>query len=57
MANAGPATNGSQFFITYGAQHHLDGKHSVFGQLVDGTDVLEAVKQGDTIIRIVIEER
>jgi len=57
MANAGPATNGSQFFITYGAQHHLDGKHSVFGQLVDGTDVLEAVKQGDTIVRIVIEER
>ena len=57
MANAGPNTNGSQFFITYAPQNHLDGKHSVFGQLTDGTDVLEAVKQGDTIIRIVIEER
>ncbi len=57
MANAGPATNGSQFFITYGPQHHLDGKHSVFGQLTDGMDVLEAVKQGDTIIRIVTEEK
>jgi len=57
MANAGPNTNGSQFFITYAPQNHLDGKHSVFGQLTDGTDVLEAVKQGDTIISIVIEER
>jgi len=57
MANAGPNTNGSQFFITYAPQNHLDGKHSVFGQLVDGTDVLEAVKQGDTITRIVIEEK
>ena len=57
MANAGPNTNGSQFFITYGPQHHLDGKHSVFGQLVDGMDVLEAFKNGDTITRIVIEEK
>jgi len=57
MANAGPDTNGSQFFITYAPQHHLDGKHSVFGKLGDGMDVLETVEQGDTIIRIVIEER
>ena len=57
MANAGPDTNGSQFFITFTPQHGLDGKHSVFGQLVDGTDVLEAIKQGDTITRIVIEEK
>jgi len=57
MANAGPNTNGSQFFITYAPQHHLDGKHSVFGQLIDGTDVLEAIEQGDIIVRITIEER
>jgi peptidyl-prolyl cis-trans isomerase B (cyclophilin B) len=57
MANSGPNTNGSQFFITYAPQHHLDGKHSVFGELVEGMDVLEAVEQGDTIVRIVIEER
>ena len=57
MANAGPNTNGSQFFITYTPQQHLNGMHSVFGQLVDGTDVLEAIEQGDTIVRITIEER
>jgi len=57
MANAGPNTNGSQFFITFTPQHHLDGKHSVFGQLVDGMDVLEAIEQGDTIVLITIEER
>ncbi len=57
MANAGPNTNGSQFFITYVPQPHLDGMHSVFGQLVDGMDVLEAIENGDTIVRITIEER
>ena len=57
MANAGPNTNGSQFFITYTPQHHLNGHHSVFGQLVDGMDVLEAIEKGDTIVRITIEER
>jgi len=57
MANSAPNTNGCQFFITYAPQHHLDGKHSVFGQLVEGTDVLEKIEQGDTIIRISIEER
>ena len=57
MANAGPNTNGSQFFITYTPQHHLNGKHSVFGQLVDGMDVLEAITKGDTIVRITIEEK
>ena len=57
MANAGPNTNGSQFFITYAPQHHLDGKHSVFGQLVTGMDVLEDIEQGDAIVRITIEER
>lgn len=57
MANSGPNTNGSQFFITYTPQHHLDGKHSVFGQLVEGMDVLEEIEQGDIIVRITIEER
>jgi len=57
MANSGPNTNGCQFFITYSPQHHLDGHHSVFGQLKEGMDVLQKIKQGDIIKRIVIEER
>ena len=56
MANSGPDTNGCQFFITYAPQHHLDGKHSVFGQLIEGMDVLQEIRQGDTLTRIVIEE-
>jgi len=56
MANSGPDSNGSQFFITYTPQHHLNGHHSVFGQLVEGMDVLERIKQGDVMIRITIEE-
>ena len=56
MANSGPNTNGSQFFITYAPQHYLDGKHSVFGELIDGMGVLKAIVNGDTIIRIAIEE-
>ncbi len=56
MANSGANTNGCQFFITYAPQPHLDGKHSVFGQLIDGMDVLQEIRQGDAITRIVIEE-
>ena len=56
MANSGPNTNGSKFFITYTPQPHLDRKHSVFGQLAMGTKVLESLKNGDTIKSIIIGE-
>ena len=68
MANSGPDTNGCQFFITYTPQHGLDGKHTVFGQVIEGMNVLESLIprdpiknkpdfEGDRIIRITIEER
>ena len=55
MANAGPATNGSQFFITHIATPWLDGKHTVFGKVISGLDVVDAVKQGDLITSVKIE--
>ena len=54
MANAGPGTNGSQFFITHIPTPWLDGKHSVFGKTIDGQSVVDSIVQGDTLERIEI---
>jgi peptidyl-prolyl cis-trans isomerase B (cyclophilin B) len=56
MANAGPNTNGSQFFITHVVTDWLDGKHTVFGQVSKGQEVVNAIKQGDQLKAVLIEE-
>lgn len=55
MANAGPNTNGSQFFITHGPTPHLDGRHAVFGYVVSGQEVVDAIAQGDRMESVRIE--
>ncbi|MBC8177528.1 MAG: peptidylprolyl isomerase [Desulfobacteraceae bacterium] len=54
MANAGPNTNGSQFFITHSPQPHLNGKHTVFGKVVEGKEIVNAIQQRDEMVKVIV---
>lgn len=57
MANSGPNTNGSQFFITRAPQSHLDGKHTVFGDVTSGQDVVDDIEEGDALLSVAVEKK